>query len=360
MEYNKKITINNKEISIDSPTYFIADIAANHDGDLSRAKDLIWLSKESGADAAKFQHFKAEKIVSDYGFKKLETKLSHQSFWKKTVFETYKQYECNREWTEELIKTAKKAEIDLFTSPYDIEAVELLDKYIPAYKIGSGDITWIEFIEYVSKKNKPILLATGASSMQDVERAVNATLKHNKQIALMQCNTNYTASIENFKYINLKVIQTFTKKYPGMVLGLSDHTQDYSTVLGAITLGARIIEKHFTDDNHRKGPDHAFAMNPISWEKMVHHSREIEAALGSGIKEIEKNEQETIVVQRRCIRTKNNLAKGAVLKKEDLECLRPAPEKSIPPYEIENIIGKTLLIEKEAGDAFYFEDLEEK
>jgi sialic acid synthase SpsE len=360
MEYNKKITINNKEISIKSPTYFIADIAANHDGDLNRAKDLIWLSKESGADAVKFQHFKAEKIVSDYGFKKLEKTLSHQSFWKKTVFEIYKQYECNRDWTEELIKTAKKADIDLFTSPYDTEAVDMLDKYLPAYKIGSGDITLIKLIEYISKKNKPVLLATGASSMQDVERAVDTILTYNKQIALMQCNTNYTASIENFKYINLNVLKTFSEKYPGMILGLSDHTQDYSTVLGAIALGARIIEKHFTDDNHREGPDHAFAMNPISWEKMVHHAREIEAALGTGIKKVEDNEKQTVVVQRRCIRIKTNLSKEAILKKEDLECLRPAPENSIPPYELENIIGKTLSVSKEAGDAIYLKDLEEK
>ena len=133
MKYNCQVFINGQEISFDSPTYFIADIAANHDGELQRAKDLIWLAKKAGADAAKFQHFKAGQIVSDFGFRNLGGQLSHQSKWKKSVYEIYEQYECNRSWTEELVKTAADANIDLIATPYDVEAVEMLDKYIPAF-----------------------------------------------------------------------------------------------------------------------------------------------------------------------------------------------------------------------------------
>ena len=142
--------IENKRISENSPVYFIADIAANHDGDIVRAKELIHMAKEAGADAAKFQHFRAEKIVSDYGFKSLGNQKSHQSIWKKSVFEVFKDASVSSQWTQELKDTCNKVGITFFTSPYDFELVDHIDPYVPAYKIGSGDITWIEMIEYLS------------------------------------------------------------------------------------------------------------------------------------------------------------------------------------------------------------------
>ncbi|PZM67282.1 N-acetylneuraminate synthase family protein [Paenibacillus dendritiformis] len=360
MKYDQFIYINERKISNSTPTYFIADIAANHDGDLSRAKELIWLAKEAGADAAKFQHYKAESIVSDVGFRKLKTKFSHQAAWEKSVFDTYRQYECNREWNEELAQTASKAGIDFMTTPYDYDAVERLDTYIPAYKIGSGDITWTDFIETIAKKGKPVILATGASSMEDVERAVEAVLKYNQQIALLQCNTNYTGSLENLKHVNLRVLQRYAQKFPNMLLGLSDHTPGHTTVLGAIALGARIIEKHFTDDNTRKGPDHSFAMNPKTWREMVERSREMEAALGDGLKRVEDNERETVIVQRRCLRLTRNMNIGERLNARDVEVLRPAPLNAYMPYELNDLIGKVLLVSKEKGDALFKTDVEAK
>lgn len=359
MKYDSVISINQREISIQSPTYFIADIAANHDGELSRAKELIWLAKEAGADAAKFQHFKAEKIVSDYGFKNLGGQKSHQASWKKSVYEVYKQYELNRQWNEELISTARSAGIDFLTTPYDTEAISMLDAYLPAYKIGSGDITWTQFIAEIARKDKPVLLATGAASMEDVERAVDTVLDYNRKIVLMQCNTNYTGSIDNFKYINLKVLETYKIRYPNMVLGLSDHSSGHSIVLGAIALGARVVEKHFTDDNKRIGPDHSFAMNPHTWREMIDRSRELETALGTGIKQVEKNEQETIVVQRRCLRLTVEKRAGDLISESDLECLRPAPMGTLEPYRLGTVIGRKVTIGKQAGDALYLEDLEE-
>lgn len=281
---NKTFSIDGKTIGGNSPTYFIADIAANHDGDLERAKDLIYLAKEAGADAAKFQHFKAETIVSDKGFKSLGSQNSHQASWKKSVFEIYKNASVSLEWSPILKETCDKAGIAFFTSPYDFDLVDHIDKYVPAYKIGSGDITWIELIQYISNKNKPCILASGASTLEDVERAISVMLENNQDIALMQCNTNYTAQLENFKYIHLNVLKKYRQLYPTMVLGLSDHTPGHATVLGAVALGARIIEKHFTDDINREGPDHKFSMDPQSWKDMVDRTRELEAALGDEIK----------------------------------------------------------------------------
>lgn len=360
MKYDNIIYVNGREISIDAPAYFIADIASNHDGDIERAKELICLAKEAGADAVKFQHFKANKIVSDYGFKNLSIKMSHQTTWKKSIFETYKQYECNRDWTEELVQIAKEERIDFMTTPYDIEAVELLNPYIPAYKIGSGDITWTKFIEIIAKKNKPVILATGASNMEDVERAVDVILKYNHQLVLLQCNTNYTGSPDNFKYINLRALQTFSIRYPHMILGLSDHTPYHAAVLGAIALGARVIEKHFTDDNKRKGPDHAFSLNPETWKEMIERSRELELALGSGIKRVEENETDTVIVQRRCLRLVKDIKAGMKIKENDLASLRPAPPGALEPYKLNKIIGKTLTVSKLTGAALFDNDLKEK
>jgi N-acetylneuraminate synthase len=352
------LDISGKRIGRDHPTYFIADIAANHDGDLGRAKELIHLAAEAGADAAKFQHFKANTIVSDYGFKSLGGKQSHQSRWNKSVFEIYKDASVSLDWTPALTEACEKASITFFTSPYSLELVDHIDPHVPAYKIGSGDITWTEMIEYIAAKQKPYIMATGASTMDDVRRAVSAALAINPMLCLMQCNTNYTASLENFKYIHLNVLRVYREMYPDMVLGLSDHTPGHATVLGAVTLGARMIEKHFTDDTTRAGPDHAFSMDPKGWREMVDRTRELENALGVGIKQVEANEAETVVLQRRAIRACVPLRAGEALSREHLTLLRPCPAGGIPPYELNRLIGMRVKKNMESGEHLRWIDLE--
>ncbi len=352
------IRIAQRVLALDAPTYFIADIAANHDGDLQRAKALIWLAKEAGADCAKFQHFKADKIVSARGFEALGAQLGHQAQWDRPVFEVYRACELNREWSAELAATAREADIHFMTTPYDEEAVVGLDALVPAWKIGSGDITWTEFIRKVAGTGKPVLLATGASSLSDVDRAVRAVLSVNRQLVLMQCNTNYTGSLENFRHINLNVLKTYAARYPRLLLGLSDHSPGHTTVLGAVTLGARAVEKHFTDDNARGGPDHGFAMNPASWREMVDRCRELEAALGDGIKRVEANEQQTAVLQQRCLRARRELPAGTVLTMDDLEPLRPAPSGAARPHELSALLGRRLRVPRAFGEALALDDVE--
>ena len=349
--------IENKTISIESPCYFIADIAANHDGNLERAKDLIWKAAEAGADAAKFQHFSAETIVSDYGFKDLKGKTSHQSSWKKSVFEVYKEASINNSWNSALKSECDKAKITFFTSPYSLELVDAVDEFVPAFKIGSGDITWHEIIKHIASKQKPYILATGASTFEEVQKAHDLAKAINPQLALLQCNTNYTGSLDNMRYVQLNVLKTYKEAFPDTILGLSDHTPGHATVLGAVALGARIVEKHFTDDTSRDGPDHAFSMSPTAWNDMVIATRELEAALGGRIKKVEENELETCVVQRRSIRLKIDLPKNAEIKKEHLEFLRPCPENALPPYKLDEVIGKVLMLDKARGDCLYLDDL---
>ncbi len=356
----REIQIENKTIGIDHPTYFVADVAANHDGDLERAKDLIYLCAEAGADAAKFQHFTANTIVSDYGFRSLGGQQSHQAKWKKSVYDVYQDASLDQDWNPILKETCNKAGITFLTSPYSLELVDEVDGFLSAYKIGSGDITWLEIIDYIASKKKPVLLATGASDINEVHLAMNTIMQHTQDVILMQCNTNYTASLDNFKYINLNVLKEYKDQYPEAILGLSDHTPGHATVLGAITLGARVIEKHFTDNIIREGPDHKFSMDFNAWRDMVDRARELEYALGTSLKKVEDNEKETIVLQRRAIRAKKNLREGSIITIGDLEFLRPCPKDALPPYLMHKILGTTLCRSIKAGDSFLLSDLEIK
>lgn len=352
------LNIQDRKIGLPYPTYFIADIAANHDGDLHRACDLIHMAAEAGADAAKFQHFRAETIVSDKGFRNLGAQKSHQSKWSKSVFDMYRSASVSLEWTPVLKNACDEAGIAFFTSPYAMDLVDHVDPHVPAYKIGSGDITWIEMVEYIASRNKPYILATGASTFVDVQRAVSAATAINPQLCLMQCNTNYTASLENFKYIQLNVLKAYRHMYPQLVLGLSDHTPGHATVLGAVALGARVIEKHFTDDVMRIGPDHGFSMNCNTWRDMVDRTRELEHALGTAAKQIEANEKETVVLQRRSLHIAHDLPAGSMLSRRDLEILRPCPTDAIPPYLITEVLGRTLRHGLATGDQLKWTDLE--
>ena len=351
------IHIGTHTIGLDHPTYFIADISANHDGSLERAKLLIRLAKEAGADAAKFQNFRAAQIVSDYGFRNMGGQLSHQASWKKSVFEVYQDASIPFEWTPILKEECDRVGIDYFSSPYDFDAVDMLDPYVPAHKIGSGDITWPEMLEHIAGTGKPVILSTGASDIGDVQRAVHTILKINPQLIVLQCNTNYTASLENFDSIHLQVLETYRVIFPDVILGLSDHTSGHATVLGAVALGGRVIEKHFTDDNTRVGPDHPFSMTPQTWADMVARTRELERALGSSDKVVAENEKQTVIVQRRCLRAARPIQAGEILTRAMIEVLRPATPGAILPYEIDAVIGTKAALDIPAGRELRWTDL---
>ena len=353
----KDIKIGKHIIGENHPTYFIADIAANHDGDIERAKSLIKFAKDSGADAVKFQHHDVKKYVSDYGFKNLGGKFSHQSKWDKSIFEVYKDAEVPRSWTDELKEYCNQLDITFFTTPYDLDTVDYIDDFVPAFKIGSGDVAWHAMLKKIANTNKPVLFATGASTMQEVINAVNILTSINKNVILMQCNTNYTGKDENFKYINLNVLKTYKTLFPDIILGLSDHTHGGVTVLGSIALGAKVIEKHFTDDITRKGPDHPFSMDPSSWRKMVDDTRLLESAMGSSVKKVEDNEKETVILQRRAIRLVVTKQKGEVINLEDIQFQRPCPDDAISVNDFSQIIGKKLSRGKDNGDCIRKEDI---
>ncbi|MBN1230602.1 MAG: N-acetylneuraminate synthase family protein [Anaerolineales bacterium] len=354
--------VGNQWIGDGHPTYFIADIAANHDGNLERAKLLIRLAKEAGADAAKFQNFRAAKIVSDYGFKSLGSQLSHQAAWEKewgkSVFQVYDEAAVPFDWTSILKEECDKVGIEYFSSPYDYEAIDMLDEFMPAYKAGSGLISWPQALVAMASKGKPMMISTGASDIVDVMRAMRAVQKITKEIVLFQCNTNYTADLSNYDHLNINVLLTYQALFPDVILGLSDHMHSVAPVLGSVALGARVIERHFTDDNDREGPDHKFAMNPKAWAEMVAEVRILERSLGSRDKFVTESEKDTYLLQRRCLRAAREIKAGETFTEEMLEPLRPFIPGACMAWDIDEIIGMKSRIDMPYGKEIRWRDLE--
>jgi len=261
------------------------------------------------------------------------------------------------EWTPILKEACDAVGLDYFSSPYDYEAIEMLSQYVPAYKAGSGLMSWPEALIRMAKLGKPILIASGASDISDVVRAIRAVLEFNDQIVLMQCNTNYTASDSNYDHLNINVLKTYRTLFPNVVLGLSDHTHNPAPIVGAVALGARVIERHFTDDNDREGPDHKFAMNPDDWAEMVAQVRILERSLGSSDKFVTENERETYLLQRRCLRAAREISTGETITEEMVESLRPAVNGAIMPWELKNLIGKKAIIDMPFGMELRWENI---
>lgn len=352
LEFNKKIKIGNRMVGANYPTYFIAEIGGNFDGSMDKAKRLIDAAKEAGADCAKFQTFTAETIVSEGGFSKMTLHGVHGS-WGRTVSEVFKDVEFPIEWHREIADYCKSVGIDFSTSPYFKEAVDLCaDLELPFIKIGSGEITWLEMLDYVARKGLPIMLATGDATMSEIDEAVRTIEKTgNKDMVLMQCITNYPSKIDS---ANVNVLKTYQSAF-GCLTGYSDHSPGHVVALASVVLGGRVIEKHFTLDKTDKGPDHPHSMEPGEFKFMVDSIREVERAMGSTCKEVVAEESETVFVQRRCLYAKKDLKKGQVITAEDIDVLRPA--LGIPPKFKNTIIGRTVNKDIPAKDPIFWEDL---
>lgn len=350
-QFNSEIQIGSKKLGLNYPTYFIAEIGANFDKDINKAKRLIDAAKAAGADCAKFQTFSTPKIVSEGGFSRMNLKGVHGS-WGRTVSEVFKDAEFPIEWHKEISDYCKEIGIDFSTSPYFKEAVDLcVELDVPFIKIGSGDITWLEMIKYIASKGKPIMLATGDATMSEIDEAVRVIESTgNKDLVLMQCITNYPSKIES---ANVNVLKTYQSAF-NVLTGYSDHAPGHVVALASVVIGGRVIEKHFTLSKHDKGPDHPHSMEPQEFKFMVDSIREVEMAMGSTRKEVVAEEGETVFVQRRCLYAQNNLKKGQRITEDDIVVLRPA--LGIQPKYKDIVIGKIVSQDIEAGQPLFWEN----
>lgn len=352
LSFPKEIKIGNKLVGYGHATYIIAEIGANFDADISKAKELIKAAKECGADCAKFQTFKSEKIVSDKGFSLMDLKGVHGT-WGKTVGQVFKEVEFPHEWHQELMEYCTSIGIDFSTAPYDFEAVDLCEKLdLPFIKIGSGEVTWLEMIKYIASKNKPVFLATGDATLAEIDEAVRMfESTGNRNLVLMQCITNYPSKIES---ANINVIKTYQNAFD-VLTGYSDHSSGPVVALGSVALGAVVIEKHFTLNKSDAGPDHPHSMDVNEFKIMVDYIRELEAALGTTRKFVVDEETETVIVQRRGLYAKRNIIAGQRLSSEDIDVLRPA--LGILPKYKETIMGKTVNENIEAGQPIFWDNI---
>lgn len=335
--------------------YLISDIGANHDNNLDRAKSLIKLAKEAGANAVKFQAWKTERFINQKAFSLLNLK-SHQNKWSKSVYETYKDYELHKDWIPILADECKRNEIDFMCTPYDIESLNEIDKYVGIHKIGSGDINYYPFLQEVAKKKKPIILSTGASFLNEVIIAVNVIQKINPMLILMQCNTNYSNEKENENFSCVNVLKEYKTLFPKISVGLSSHLKTNKDILAALCLGAEFIEVHFTDGKSQS-PDNEFAKTYNEFRYMVNEIKEMENVLGNTYKQVENNENETRIIQRRCLYVTKDLKSGHELKQEDVISMRPSMIDGIIPDE-RLVIGKKLKKDIKQGDYIKFQDID--
>jgi sialic acid synthase SpsE len=349
-EFPREIRIGNKTLGQGHPAYLIAEIGANFDHDIEKAKDLIRAAKKAGADCAKFQSFLADRIVSGKGFASMQLKGVHGS-WGRPVEEIFREAEFPREWHAEIAEYCAKIGIDFSTSPYDFPAVDLCAELdVPYIKIGSGEITWHEMLEYIARKNKPMFLATGDATMSEIDEALTVIESTgNNNLVLMQCITNYPSKIES---ANINVLKNYETAFR-ILTGYSDHSPGIVVALGAVALGAVVIEKHFTLNKKDKGPDHPHSMDVNEFETMARSIRELEDAMGTSRKFQVEEEAETIIVQRRSLYAKRDIPQGKVIEEDDLDVLRPA--LGIYPKYKPMVIGRTAKSSVEKGMPIHWE-----
>ena len=317
-------------------TYIIAEAGFNHNGDIKIAHKLIEEAKKAGADCVKFQTFKAENLVTKNAPKaKYQLKVTDN---KESQFDMLKSLELNYNDYKELIEHCKKLNIDFMSTPYSFEDVDFLMKLnVDSFKIASGQLTELPFLEYVSKNKKPIFLSTGMSSMSEVEAAVEIITKNsNSKLVIFQCTTNYPSKISE---ANINVIDSF-KAIPNIKVGYSDHVINNYACYAAVSKGVYAIEKHFTIDKLLPGPDHSCSLNPKQFEDLVYGIRQIEKSLGSFKKVPTKMESENILGMKRSLVYKKSIKKGTKLTLKHFAFKRPM--NGLIPNNIEYFIGKQL------------------
>ena len=335
MKFSSQIKIQDKEISINSPTFVVAEAGVNHGGDMNIAKVLIDLALSAGADAVKFQTFKAEHLILDEIQKAQYQKESTDA--NETQFEMLKNLEVTKEQNLELKDYCTKKGIVFLTTPFDeVSLDELDDLDLPAYKVASTDTTNIPFLRKIAQKNKPIILSTGMSYLSEVELALKTIHEYNKDVVLLQCTANYPIQDNE---VNLAVINTYRDTFD-ILVGYSDHSVGVGAAPFAIPMGAKVVEKHFTISKEAEGPDHAASLSPEELKDFITMVRRVDEFMGSSVKEPSLSELGTRKSLLKCLVARVNIKKGEYYNKENIVAKRTGGD-GISPIKYDKIIGKS-------------------
>lgn len=334
-----------------SRPYLIAEAGVNHEGSVEKAKLMIEQAARAGAAAIKFQTYKAERLASKYS----------PSYWDLREEPTKSQYELFKKYDrfgdaefQELAEYAKQEGIDFLSTPFDLEAVDLLESLVPAYKVASADITNYPLLRHIASKGKPILLSTGASTISEIYQAIEVINgQGNDQVVLLHCVLNYPTEVQN---ANVGMIRHMTKVFPDYIIGYSDHTlpeDSQDILLFAWLLGAQVIEKHFTFDKTLPGNDHYHAFDENDLRAFTKRIDFALRAMGSFRKSYLPEEEKSRLNARRSLVAKRRIRKGTKITAEDIEIKRPGT--GIPPALLEYVIGGTALRDIDEDEVLEFD-----
>lgn len=338
----KEIYIDNRIITEESPAYIIAEMSANHLMSFERAKDIIYRLKDSGADAVKLQTYTADTITIDCNNPEFQI---HGGLWDgETLYTLYQKAYTPWEWQQELVKYANSLGLSCFSSPFDLTAVDFMNRIgMPAFKVASYEINDIPMLRKIARIGKPIIISTGTAYLEDIERALRICKEEgNEQVVLLKCTSAYPCPYED---MNLNVIPLMRSTFDCMV-GLSDHTLGSEVTLGAIALGAKVIEKHVTIKREDGGPDAAFSMEIEEFTAMVRQIRNLEKALGKATFELTDKQKEARGGTRSLYIVKD-LKKGEVLTEDNVRSIRPG--KGLHTMYYDQILGKTVKQDTKKG-----------
>ena len=345
------IEIGNRPVGPDKPTFVIAEAGSNHNGDFELAKELIDVAAGAGADALKFQTFRAEDMyVEESG----EVEYLDDD---RSIYDIIESMEMPYEWIPELRDYCHDQGVQFLSTPFDERSARELKEYVPAWKVASYTSSHIPFLEFLAGTDKPIIMSTGAHELDEVTESVDMLREAGVSgLVLLQCVAAYPTPLSD---INVRVIKTLQEEF-GVLAGLSDHTLDPVTApAAAVALGANVVEKHFTLDNSMEGPDHEFALEPDELDRMVSAVRDTETALGSTEKRVLDIEEELYEKARRAIQAVDEIDAGEEFTPENVKVLRPGErDAGLHPKFYDEIIGETAARTVQKGRGIQWGDVE--
>ena len=346
----KELIIDGIVVSNDSDCYVTAEIGHNHQGNLDTCMEMFRIARECGAKAVKLQKRDNRAL---YVKALYNQPYDHRNSYGKTYGEHREFLEFGRSEYLELKRYAKELQVAFICTPFDFLSVDFLSEIdLSAYKIASGDLNNTPLQKRIAELGKPIFLSTGGGTIDDVQRAYDTIMPINSQLCIMQCTASYPCEAAE---MNLRVIGTYRERFPDIVVGLSDHQNGISMSIAAYTLGARAFEKHFTLNHAWQGTDHAFSLEPIGLKKMIRDLHNAEQALGDGIKVPYSSETAPLYKMGKKLVAANDLEEGHILTVDDIAI--KSPNDGLPPYELDNVLGKALMYSLQADENISFQIL---
>lgn len=348
----RELVVDGRAITRDGPAYVIAEIGNNHQGDVEKAKALIHAARECGVDAVKFQK-RDNRVLYTRAY--YDTPYDNEQSYGATYGEHREFLELGKSDWFELSRYAREEGVAFVSAAFDEPSADLMaDLDVDAFKFASGDLLNVPFLRYVAEKGKPMFLSTGGGTLEDIDRAVDAILARNEQLAVLHCTAAYPAEVED---LNLSVITALRERYPDLVIGLSDHHNGIAMAPVAFMLGARVFEKHFTLNHAWKGTDHAYSLMPDGMRRFVRDLHRVPVALGDGVKRKLPSEERPLEKMGKKLVAARDLPAGHVLAPGDLVAKSPADE-GLPPYELDGLLGQRLLRPLAADEAVLAENVE--